>query len=370
VTAAHGSRGIIERLFGGTGVHIGGPEPWDLQVHDPRFYGRLITQGSLGLGESYIDGWWDCTRIDEAVARLVRFNTDDRLFGWRGHLFQARTKIMNLQTLLYAKGLPHYDLGNRMFEAMLGPTLNYSCGYWQKADNLDEAQRAKMKLICDKLQLAPGQRLLDIGCGWGTLARFAAEHYGCEAVGITVSREQEKLATSRVGKLPVKFLLADYRELSDRFDKIVSVGMFEHVGRKNYHTFMDVARQLLAPDGLFLLHTIGNDHSATDAFLEKYLFPGGELPSAADLARATHGRFVIEDWHSFGADYDKTLMAWHANFERWAASPECDRDRRFHRMFRFYLLAMAGNFRARTRNQLWQLVLSPNGVSGGYVSLR
>jgi cyclopropane-fatty-acyl-phospholipid synthase len=370
------SRKLVEHVLGRAGVHVGGSRPWDLQVHDERFFLRVLTQGSLGLGESYMEGWWDCTQIDELVARLLGGAADKSLFDWRKKLLMASAWVSNAQTVGRSNQVAevHYDLGNAFFEKMLGPSMNYSCGYWREADTLDAAQFAKMDLICRKLQLQPGERLLDIGCGWGGLVRYAAEKYGAECVGVTISQEQAGYATAHTQGLPVKIVHGDYRDEAltrlGPFDKVVSVGMFEHVGQKNYREYMRLARRRLKEDGLFLLHTIGNDHSPTDAWLNRYIFPNGVLPSTVDLTRAAHGLFIQEDWHNFRADYDKTIMAWYRNFEQHAASPGVELPGRFLRMWRYYLQVMAGAFRARSRNQLWQVVYSVRGAAGGYRSLR
>jgi len=268
-------------------------------------------------------------------------------------------------------GRRHYDVGNDVFEAMLDSRLIYSCGYWEQATTLEQAQVDKLDLICRKLQLQPGDRLLDIGCGWGGLVRHAAEHYGVSATGITVSREQLALAQQRCAGWPVDLRLMDYRQVQGRFDKIVSVGMFEHVGTKNYPAYLDHVLQLLSADGLFLLHTIGSDLTcaATDPWIDRYVFPNGKLPSAQELSQALEGRFLIEDWHNFGLDYDRTLMAWSARLE--AAWPQLagHYDERFHRRWRYYLLCCAGFFRSR-QGQLWQLVLSRRTRAQPYRSVR
>jgi cyclopropane-fatty-acyl-phospholipid synthase len=249
--------------------------------------------------------------------------------------------------------------------------MSYSCAYWLHAQTLEEAQRAKLDMICRKLELKPGERLLDIGCGWGGLARYAAENYGVEVFGITVSKEQLKLARERCAGLPVTLELMDYRELSGRFDKIVSVGMFEHVGPKNYDAYFAVAERLLEDAGLFLLHTIGNYITSrrVDPWIEKYVFPNGWLPSAAEITRAVEGKLLVEDWHNFGPDYDRTLMAWWENFERAWPTLADKYDERFHRMWRYYLLCCAGVFRSR-QGQLWQVVLSKRTRRGAYRSVR
>ncbi len=360
-------------LLATAGITVGGTQPWDIQVHHPATFDRILTQGSLGLGESYMDGWWDCRAVDEFIARVLRARLDRQVgrAGWIWASLKARLTNLQSEQRAWQVAETHYDLGNDLYEAMLDPSMAYSCGYWAQASSLEAAQEDKLDLICRKLQLRPGMRLLDIGCGWGSLMLFAARHYGANCVGLTVSREQARLGGDLAGHLPVRFELADYRQFNlqgaQRFDRIASVGMFEHVGHKNYRHYFDMARRCLRDDGLFLLHTIGKNHAgaAIDPWIERYIFPNGVLPSASEIGFYSEHDFVMEDWHNFGADYDKTLMAWHARFE--AAWPTL-RDRygeRFYRMWRYYLLCCAGTFRARD-NQLWQVVFSPKGVSGGY----
>ncbi|MEI9938609.1 MAG: cyclopropane fatty acyl phospholipid synthase [Pseudomonadota bacterium] len=367
-------RRTLENLLAPVGVAINGDAPWDIRVHDERFYEYVLARGTLALGESYMSGWWDCERLDELVFRALRRDLDHRIVGWRSRLFLAEMRLRNLQTLHYSRQVAeqHYDLGNHFFERMLGRTMNYSCAWFRDGASLDEAQDAKMDLVARKLQLCPGDRVLDIGCGWGSMARFAAERCGCEVLGVTISREQ--LAYARVKAPGLDFRLLDYRDPELRrlgpFDKIVSIGMFEHVGRRNYEAFFSGVQRLLTDDGLFLLHTIFNDHAAADPWINKYIFPNGMLPSQVDLARTTRGRFVIEDFHNFGADYDRTLMAWHQNYSRYEAEPEFPYPLRFKRMWRYYLLTYAGSFRARRRNHLGQIVMSKHGVLGGYRSVR
>lgn len=198
----------------------------------------------------------------------------------------------------------------------------------------------------------------------------AARHHRVQCVGLTVSREQMAWAQVQARGLPLRFELMDYRQFNPdgqlRFDRVASIGMFEHVGQRNYDAFFAMARRCLHDDGLMLLHTIGKNRSGAgvDPWIDKYIFPNGALPSMAELARSAED-FVVEDWHNFGADYDRTLMAWHERFE--AAWPKLRQhhDQRFYRMWRYYLLCCAGTFRAR-HNQLWQVVLSPRGQPGGY----
>ncbi len=368
----------VAELMAEAGLQPDGPGECDPRIHDPRFYGRVVRQGSLGLGESYMDGWWDVGSLDGMLYRLLRHGIDRRVHGLASWLDGVRALALNLQSRTRARkvGEQHYDIGNDLFEAMLGQRLVYSCGYWRNARNLDEAQEAKLDLTCRKLGLRPGMRVLDIGCGWGEALKFAVERYGVSGVGVTISKEQAEYARKLCAGLPIEIRLQDYRELDEPFDRILSIGMFEHVGAKNYDTFFDVARRCLRDEeatggGLFLLHCIGGNLSVThtDPWIGRYIFPNSMLPSAKQIAACTEGRFVTEDWHNFGTDYDLTLQAWRANIEAaWDRLPP-RYDERFRRMWRFYLAASMAAFRAR-KIQLWQLVLSPRGVPGGYLAPR
>lgn len=359
-------------------VHIDGSRPWDIRVHDPRFFDALARSGSLGAGESYIAGWWDCDRLDELTDRILRTDVDralDRRLGATVSVVVEKVASFLPSRRKHNVADAHYNLDVSMFEQMLGPTMNYSCAYWRNARDLDSAQRDKMELIRLKLDIPRGARVLDIGCGWGGLARHLAEHSSCHVLGITNSRVQADYAAKHTAGLPVDIRLCDYRELNEndfgRFSRIVSVGMFEHVGRSHHHEFFDVCDSLLDDDGLILLQTFGRTaNTAFDPWTERHIFPHSYLPSMADMAHQLHHRFILEDWHNFGADYDLTLMAWYRRFETWRREQKPDLDPRFYRMWRYYLMTYAGCFRARTRIQLWQLALSRHGVRGGYQSIR
>ncbi|WP_420283102.1 cyclopropane fatty acyl phospholipid synthase [Serratia liquefaciens] len=360
---------IVEELLSSADVAINGNRACDIKVHNPALFKRILQEGSLGFGESYMDGWWDCERLDVLFTRILQAGVDERLPKNLSDIARiAYARLFNRQSRKRAwqVGKEHYDIGNDLFRAMLDPYMQYSCGYWKDADTLEQAQRAKLKMICEKLQLKPGMSLLDIGCGWGGLAQYAAENYGVSVYGVTISAEQQKLAQERCQGLDVEIQLQDYRDLDRQFDRIVSVGMFEHVGPKNYDTYFRVAARNLKPDGLFLLHTIGANQTNlhVDAWIDKYIFPNGCLPSVRHISEASEGRFVMEDWHNIGADYDRTLMAWYENFKRaWPQLAE-EYSERFERMFTYYLNACAGAFRARDI-QLWQVLFSPKGVDGG-----
>ncbi|MDE1942684.1 MAG: cyclopropane fatty acyl phospholipid synthase [Betaproteobacteria bacterium] len=369
--------GQIQALLDPAGIRLNGPHSWDPQIHRPdAFYSKVFARWSLGLGESYMDGDWDCEGLDEFFNRVLWARVDQQVppgLRLKIGLEVLRNRLTNRQSRSRAFQVAeqHYDAGNDLFEAMLDSRMIYSCAYWARAASLEQAQHDKLELICRKLELQPGETLLDIGCGWGGLARYAAENYQVSVLGITVSREQQQLAQVRCQGLPVTIRLCDYRELTGSFHKIVSVGMFEHVGPKNYRTYFDTVLRLLRPEGLFLLHTIGSAAAVptTDGWIDRYIFPNGHLPALEELTRTLDDELQLEDWHNFGHDYDRTLMAWHERFEAaWPAlAPRYGE--RFGRMWRYYLLCCAGLFRSG-EGRLWQLVLSRRGRRAEYRSQR
>ena len=355
----------IRQLLETAGIEVNGSRPFDIQVHNAKFYSRLVKKTSLGLGESYMDGWWDCEQIDEFISKALRADLQKKVSGdWKMALHLLRAKIFNLQKLsrAYKVGEYHYDIGNELYEAMLDKRMNYTCAYWKNATNLDEAQAAKLELVCRKTGLQPGMTVLDIGCGFGAFAAYAAEKYGVKVTGVTVSKKQVEWARAHYADLPIDIRLQDYRRVTGQFDRVISIGVMEHVGYKNYRTYMEVVRRTLKTDGLAFFHTIGGNVSTStiDPWTTKYIFPNGMLPSMAQLCKAMEGLFIVEDWHNLGPDYDPTLMAWNANFE--AAWPELKKNynERFYRMWRYYLLSSAGGFRARN-DQLWQVVMNIPG---------
>ncbi|MCH7568868.1 MAG: cyclopropane fatty acyl phospholipid synthase [Nanoarchaeota archaeon] len=363
----------VQELFAHADVEINGNRSWDIQVHNPKFYARVLAEQSLGLGESYMDGWWDCERLDQFSYKVLssglREKSKDPNLIWR----VLKSKLINMQSKLRSKivGEKHYDLGNDLFISMLDKRMTYSCGYWKDAKNLDAAQGAKLDLICKKLGLKKGDKILDIGCGWGNFLKYAAEKYGIKGVGITISKEQVKLAKELCKGLDVEIRLQDYRDIEEKFDHIVSIGMIEHVGYKNYETFMKKVKSLLKDDGLFLLHTIGNKGwiRGVDPWLLKYIFPNSMIPSAKQITSAAEGLFILQDLQNFGIYYDKTLMAWHANFTKNWDKLKNRYDERFHRMWDYFLLSSAGNFRA-FQLELWQIVYSKNGLKEVYQAVR
>ena len=374
------TKDVVENLLTLADIKIDGGRPYDITVHNEQFYARVLSQGSLGLGESYLDGWWDCDQLDEFFYRILWARLDEQVKSNKVALTQlALAKFFNLQSRRHSFKVAevHYNLDNDLYERMLGPSMAYTCGYWLDTDDLDTAQFKKYDLVCRKLGLKRGDRVLELGCGWGGFAAHAAEHYGCELVSVSISSEQIKFAKERYAHLPIEYVHCDYRDRhvhnteNQLFDAVVSIGMCEHVGYKNYGVLMDTVYDQLEDHGLFLLHTIGGNKPAKtcEAWTNKYIFPNGVLPSIQGLAQAFEGKMVMEDWHNFGMDYDTTLMAWYHNFvKHWPVLKERF-DERFYRMWCYYLLSCAGMFRARSA-QLWQVVLSKNGYPGGYRSVR
>ncbi|WP_432709993.1 cyclopropane fatty acyl phospholipid synthase [Pedobacter sp.] len=355
-------------------IKVNGTNPGDIQVNDDRFYKIVFQNGSLGLGESYTAGLWDCISPDIALYKLLIANISPykhqsikilwhKIVGWLVNEQSIKRALQNIHK--------HYDLGNKLFEAMLDKRMIYSCAYWKDANTLEEAQDNKLDLICRKLKLEEGQRILDIGCGWGGFAAFAAQKYGVEVVGVTLSKEQAQLAKIKYAHLPVEFHLQDYRKIRGQFDRIVSIGMMEHVGYKNYKQFMQVVNDALKDNGLFLLHTIGSDISTkrTDPWIHRYIFPNGMMPSLNQITKAAEGLFVTEDWHNFGSFYDPTLMEWRTRFKKSWPELRQDYDETFYRMWDYYLCCSAASFRAK-KNHLWQFVYSKPGNQNLYIPVR
>lgn len=370
----------LAKLLAKADIVVNGSRPWDIQIVNPRALKRILSSPSLGAGESYMNGDWECPRLDEFFFRILRDLKSTEIYRPAACLaFWIKNSVINLQATKYSKQVAekHYNIDNDLYIAMLGPSMAYTCAYWRDARSLDEAQFAKYDLICRKLDLRPGERVLELGCGFGGLAKFAAEKYGVSMVSINISSAQMQYARQICQGLPVQLVECDYRDVERYnpqhlpFDKVVSVGLCEHIGHKNYQTFLKIARENLKKDGLFLLHTIAKNvsNAFTDPWIQKYIFPHGMLPTLKMLGQASESYFVTEDVHNLGADYDKTLMAWYENFEAAWPKISLKHDERFRRMWRYYLLSCAGGFRARSM-QLYQFVFSPRGELNGYLTVR
>ena len=360
------ARATVQDLFASADIRFDGRRPWDIRVHDARFFRAVLAGGTLGFGESYMDGWWDCEALDEMCCRAIRARLEERVpVNLHTALAFASSFLLNLQTRRRARlvGRRHYDVGNDFFECMLDPSMQYSCAWFRDTNDLAQAQREKMDLICRKLGLEKGMSLLDIGCGWGGLARHASEHYGCRVVGITISEEQRRYGAELSRGLPVEIRLQDYREISEQFDRVVSVGMLEHVGPKNYRKYMRKVFEILRPGGVFVCQSIAANFSSLypDPWVARYIFPNSMIPSAAQVSKATEELLVLEDVQNLGGDHEKTLKAWESNFRRSWHRFASRYGETFYRMWRFYLLGCAGAFRARGL-QLFQFVFSKGGI--------
>jgi cyclopropane-fatty-acyl-phospholipid synthase len=370
-------RALLAKLLDGTDVRIGGDRPWDILVNDDRFYRRAL-RGSLGIGEAYMDGDWDCPALGELFHRVLSAGRlHSPLLRTARALKVLQSRLTNLQTRTRSLAVAeeHYDLDHRMYALFLGPWNQYTCCFFDGTDDLERAELIKLEMLCDKLEIASGDQVLDIGCGWGGFARYAASTRGCHVTGITLSGEQLRYATEYTRGLPVTIRKLDYRDLPDSglgpFDKISVIGMIEHVGYKNYRRLMDVVHRMLKPDGLFLLHTIGNSEktAVVDPWIEKYIFRNSMAPAMSQLAQAAQDFFVIEDWENYGHHYVPTLQAWYDRFNaNWdkikalaAARPF---DERFRRMWNFYLMSSKAAFQADLLH-LWQLVMTRRGSGRG-----
>ena len=368
------SKEIIEKMFAAGGIKMNGDNPWDLQVHNPKTFDRLLSAGSLGFGEAYMEGWWDCEALDEFFFR-VEYNSVDKMIprNFNTLKYILKAKFVNRQTKSRSKDVvrKHYNIGNDIYKRILDKHMLYSCAYWKTAKTLDEAQDDKLHLICRKLKLEPGMRLLDLGCGWGGLSKFAAENYGVSVVGITISEAQAAMAREVNKGLPVEIRVHDYRDLNDKFDRIACVAMMEHIGYMNYRVLMETVERNLSDEGIFLLHTIGGNYSAkvTDPWIDKYIFPNGMLPSAAQITTAAMGLFILEDWHNFGVYYDRTCMEWLKNLAHFKDEFIAEHGVSFYRMWEYYLNVSAASFRSRI-NQLWQVVYTNPVKLGLYETVR
>ena len=360
----------VTSLFASAGIGIDGGGSVAIHVNDPRFYAAVLRDGELGMGESYMDGWWDCDAIDELATRFIASGLLKQAYRSPGVVFyalMARLARVGSRERAFDVGRRHYDLGNDLFEAMLDRRMIYSCAYWPDAATLEEAQDAKLDLVCRKLGLKPGQRILDLGCGWGGFASYAAERYGVSVMGVTVSREQAEFAQRRVARLPVEIRLCDYRDITGEFDHVVSIAMIEAVGLRYLETFFATVARTLRPGGRFLLHgffanePLGPQHAR---WLDRYIFPGGAAPTLWQVLKAAQGRLAVEALQRLDG-YDRTIGEWERRF--LAAWPALSKryDERFYRMWRFYLGISRGIFRARLCH-VWHIVFShelPGGAT-------
>lgn len=382
----------IETLLESAGVRVNGPSATDVRIHDPELASKLRWRGLTGLAEAYVDAGWDCDDLYGFFLAVMRAGVIEKLPPDPLSIGTiARSKMLNEQSMPRARRDVSigYDRGRRLMEATLDSRMVYTCGYWtwpqgQRAGDLAAAQEAKLDLICRKLDLREGMTLLDLGCGWGSLLKFAAERYGVRGHGVTLSHEQADYARESTAGLPVTIDLQDYRDLpAGQYDRIASIGMFEHVGPKNYVAFARLLRDRLKDDGTALLHFFVTDRPQPALthreamWVLRDIFPGVVVPSYSQVGAMLEAdrSLVLEDLHNIGPDYGPTLLAWEENFRtNWHADAPLrqlygDGADRFYRFWRYYLLICAAAFAAR-RYGLWQIVLRPTGVKPTYQSIR
>ncbi|RYF28984.1 MAG: cyclopropane fatty acyl phospholipid synthase [Chloroflexi bacterium] len=365
----------VNELLKHADIEIGGSRPHDIQIHNNDLYARVLRDRELGLGESYMDGWWTSERPDQTIVKLLTADLGSKIKPNAAMIASAaatlaKSKLSNSYTLARSKKNAefHYNIGNDLYELMLDPYMQYTCGYWKGAKNLAQAQENKLKLVCEKLKLKKGMTILEMGCGWGGFSEYAARNYGVKVTAVNTSSEQVKIARERTKGLDVKIVHKDYREVTGQFDRVVSIGMLEHVGLKEYPAFFKQCNELLKPGGIMLHHTIGCNTPQTTAsfsWLGKYIFPGGYVPTMFEVLEPAQKYFAIEDVQNIGPDYDKTLLAWHQNFTKNYSKISDKYDEKFYKMWEYYLLMCAAGFRTRNTH-LWQFVMTRHEVSERY----
>jgi len=371
---------IIQRYLDMAGITLNGDKPYDMRIHNEEAYRRILRDGSIGLGETYMEGWWDCDRLDEFAYYMTKADVGGKFkYNLKFKLKALLPRLFNMQTLRLSRRVSdqHYDIDNELYEYMLGPTMSYTCAYWKNAKTLDEAQLNKLDLECRKLYLKPGETVLDLGCGWGGFSLYAAKHYDVKIVAVNIAKNNIDYLNANKGDLPIETYVCDYRNVDKynprkkKFDKVLAVGMLPHVGYKNHRMLFEVMRGNLKDEGLAFIHSVGSNitmHRA-DPWTDKYIFPNGVAPSIRQIGTALERLFIMEDWHNYSRDYDYTLSAWHDNLSKhWELLSE-RYDKKFYLMWKYFLLFCAGMYRARGL-QLWEFVLSPYGVPDGYVAVR
>lgn len=359
------SKRKFEEICKRAGINFDGSNP-DIKVNDERFYKEFL-KGSLAIGEAYMAGWWDAEDLQKLIEKIYRADLARFFYENPTYILQSITsKIFNFQSLSrsFQVGEEHYDIGNELYEKMLDKRMTYTCGYWRSgAKDLDQAQVDKLDLVCRKLNLEPGMKVLDIGCGWGSFMKYAVDNYNVECVGLTVSKEQAKWGNEKFSEDPITYIVEDYRKHTGQYDRVLSIGMFEHVGPKNYREYFKACNRNLKPGGICFLHTIGKteNSSGTDPWINKYIFPNGVIPSVSQIGKAMEEHFIMEDWHNFGEDYALTLNCWKKNFKNhWEELKSLEPkkyDERFYRMWCFYLDSCAASFAVRNLS-LWQIVMT------------
>ena len=368
-----------ERLmFGDCGAGLVG----EVQIHDTSVWGMIASNGSIGAGEAFIHGYWSSPDLTKVVRVLVsNMQVLDAMEGGLARLGRPLIRGLHWVNRNTRKGsqkniAAHYDLGNEMFEQFLDPTMMYSAAQFLTADDtLEQAQLNKLERICQKLDLKPEDHLLEIGTGWGSMALFAAQHYGCKVTTTTLSKEQFDYTQARVEALglqdQVTLLLEDYRDLTGQYDKLVSIEMIEAVGHHFLSSYFKQCSHLLKPRGLMLLQAITireqryeQAKSSVD-FIQRYIFPGGALPSVQKMLEIVGKDTDMNLMHmeDFGLHYAKTLRLWHENFRRaHGRLTELGYDEYFLRLWEFYLCYCEGGFLERSIGTAQLLLAKPQAM--------
>ena len=367
--------GTVRKFFGSENSDLHGV----VKIHDPKFYARILSGGSRGVGEAYMSNEWDAEDLT-AVFRIAAANKQmwqslergwarltlptSRLFHWlrRNSRRQSRRNIAE-----------HYDLGNEFFKLFLDPTMMYSCGVFETdADTMEQASNRKNDLICQKLRLQPSDHLVEVGTGWGGFALHAAKHYGCRVTTTTISKEQFELARERIRTAgldnQIEVVQEDYRDLRGTYDKLVSIEMIEAVGWENYRSYFESCANLLKPEGLMLVQAITvPDESFEEAkrhvdFIKRYVFPGGCLPSVEAMIAAARqvSDLQLIGLDDIGAHYVPTLQAWLKRFEANKGQiMQLGYDQRLIRLWRFYLCYSEAAFAERATSDVHALFARP-----------
>mmetsp|Transcript_52139 Transcript_52139/g.83086 ORF Transcript_52139/g.83086 Transcript_52139/m.83086 type:complete len:440 (+) Transcript_52139:80-1399(+) len=352
---------------------------YEMIVRDNRVFERIMKDGNLGLADGYVEGEWHSDNLQECLEKAILHNKQIvsmlkvnaiALFAhYAKHRTSSRLRKLFGKYLNFGEARQqiehHYDkmAKEELMDRMLGKYKIYTCAYFHEADmSLDEAQLAKMKLVALKLDLKPGMKVLDIGCGYGTLADYLAKTYGVEVVGVTLSKSQKKYADTHFGDNElIDIQLIDYRKVTEEthglFDRIYSVGMFEAIGRERYEEYFEKCDELLVRDGIMFIHTIGTNQRIWrhKSFINKYIFPGGELPNLASLSEKFSDKWILQDFQNFGMSYAKTLNCWKANIRDWRGLDDEVYDARFRRVWTYYLDLTASGFVTESA-MLWHLV--------------
>ncbi len=368
---AHLEGGALEvRLPGGAERRFGSGPAVSMEIHDSGFFRRLATRGKLGVGESYTASEWDSDDLVGLFELLLRnaAAAADRHARVR-RLLEARPRLNRRNGLPGARRniAYHYDLGNDLFRLMLDETMTYSCAIFEREDeSLADAQRRKYRRICEQLRLEPGDRVLEIGCGWGGFARFAAQEYGCSVTGLTISAEQAAVARERTAGLDVRIFEQDYRLHEGSYTKIASIEMLEAIGERQFPTYFETIDRLLEPGGTACIQTILVPDDRWDRYrkapdwIERYVFPGCLIPSLTALTRAMtrSSRLMVHEVDEIGSHYAETLRRWRMNFhERIDDVRALGYDERFERTWDFYLAFSEAAFRTRALRDV-QLTLT------------